>query len=180
MGKITISAGLKAIAANNAARMGENVVKMADFAQHGITNATDSIFSQNCVVEVPSQENLDETPGLIGFDTFTTNGRTSRAPYIWCMSTEGPKKLFISQLVRRVTPYKKADDGSIVRDGDAVTSDTNLFKELCDLRDAGSILEKVLGAKLMVKTVKTGQTARFTAGAITGLRDFNLACFERA
>ena len=179
MGKRTISEGFKAIARNAAARMGENVVTMKDFQNHGITNATDSIFEQDVELTIPTLEELNATPGLMDFDTFTTNGRTSRAPFIWCMSSVGPKKLYISQLVRRVTPYKEVN-GTFERDGEAVHSDTALYAELCDLRDAGSILEKVLGADLIVKHVKTGKTARYTAGAITGLRDYNLACFERA
>lgn len=179
MGKRTISESLKAIARNAAARMGENVVTMKDFQNHGITNATDSIFEKDVELTIPTLEELNATPGLMDFDTFTTNGRTSKAPFIWCMSSVGPKKLYISQLVRRVTPYKE-ENGTFVRDGEAVYSDTALYTELCDLRDAGSILEKVLGADLVVKQVKTGKTARYTAGAITGLRDFNLACFERA
>lgn len=179
MGKRTISESLKAIARNAAARMGENVVTMKDFQNHGITNATDSIFEKDVELTIPTLEELNATPGLMDFDTFTTNGRTSRAPFIWCMSSVGPKKLYISQLVRRVTPYKE-ESGTFVRDGEAVHSDTALYTELCDLRDAGSILEKVLGADLVVKQVKTGKTARYTAGAITGLRDYNLACFERA
>lgn len=179
MGKRTISESLKAIARNAAARMGENVVTMKDFQNHGITNATDSIFEKDVELTIPTLEELNATPGLMDFDTFTTNGRTSKAPFIWCMSSVGPKKLYISQLVRRVTPYKE-ENGAFVRDGEAVHSDTALYTELCDLRDAGSILEKVLGADLVVKQVKPGKTARYTAGAITGLRDFNLACFERA
>ena len=179
MGKRTISESLKAIARNAAARMGENVVTMKDFQNHGITNATDSIFEKDVELTIPTLEELNATPGLMDFDTFTTNGRTSKAPFIWCMSSVGPKKLYISQLVRRVTPYKE-ENGTFVRDGEAVHSDTALFTELCDLRDAGSILEKVLGADLKVSNVKTGKTARYTAGAITGLRDYNLACFDRA
>lgn len=179
MGKRTISESLKAIARNAAARMGENVVTMKDFQNHGITNATDSIFEKDVELTIPTLEELNATPGLMDFDSFTTNGRTSKAPFIWCMSSVGPKKLYISQLVRRVTPYKE-ENGTFVRDGEAVHSDTALYTELCDLRDAGSILEKVLGADLVVKTVKSGKTARFTAGAITGLRDYNLACFDRA
>jgi hypothetical protein len=179
MGKRTISESLKAIARNAAARMGENVVTMKDFQNHGITNATDSIFEKDVELTIPTLEELNATPGLMDFDTFTTNGRTSKAPFIWCMSSVGPKKLYISQLVRRVTPYME-ENGTFVRDGEAVHSDTALYTELCDLRDAGSILEKVLGADLVVKTVKTGKTARYTAGAITGLRDYNLACFDRA
>ena len=179
MGKMQISVSLKAIAANNAKRMGDKVVTLADFKDHAIVNATDSIFEKDVELSIPSVEELAENPGLMDFDTFTTNGRTSRAPYIWCMSTAGPKKLFISQLVRKVTPYKEVN-GSYERDGDQVHSDTALYNELADLRDAGSILEKVLGSDLVVKMVKTGKTARYTAGAITGLRDYNLACFERA
>ena len=178
MGRIQISEGLKAIARNAAARMGENVVTMRDFQNHGITNATDSIFEQDVELTIPTLEELNDNPGLMDFDTFTTNGRTSKAPFVWCMSSAGPKKLYISQLVRRVTPYKEVN-GTFERDGEAVYSDTALYGELKELRDAGSILEKVLGADLVVKTVKTGKTARYTAGAITGLRDFNLACFER-
>lgn len=178
MGKIQISEGLRAIARNAAARMGENVVTMRDFQNHGITNATDSIFEQDVELTIPTLEELNDNPGLMDFDTFTTNGRTSKAPFVWCMSSVGPKKLYISQLVRRVTPYKE-ENGTFVRDGEAVHSDTALYGELKDLRDAGSILEKVLGADIVVKEVKTGKTARYTAGAITGLRDYNLACFER-
>jgi hypothetical protein len=178
MGKIQISEGLRAIARNAAARMGENVVTMRDFQNHGITNATDSIFEQGVELTIPTLEELNDNPGLMDFDTFTTNGRTSKAPFVWCMSSVGPKKLYISQLVRRVTPYKE-ENGTFVRDGEADHSDTALYGELKDLRDAGSILEKVLGADLVVDEVKTGKTARYTAGAITGLRDYNLACFER-
>lgn len=178
MGKIQISEGLRAIARNAAARMGENVVTMRDFQNHGITNATDSIFEQDVELTIPTLEELNDNPGLMDFDTFTTNGRTSKAPFVWCMSSVGPKKLYISQLVRRVTPYKE-ENGTFVRDGEADHSDTALYGELKDLRDAGSILEKVLGADIVVKEVKTGKTARYTAGAITGLRDYNLACFER-
>ena len=178
MGKIVIPQGLEEIAKNNAARMGANVVTMSDFNNHGITNATDSIFEKDCIIDVPSQENLDETPGLIAFEVFTTNGRTSKAPYIWCPSTTGFKKLFISQLVRQVTPYKE-ENGTFVRDGEAVHSNTALYNALKDMRDAGSILKHVLGKKLKVVDVIPGKTARFTGGAITGLRDFNLACFEK-
>jgi hypothetical protein len=179
MGKRTISESLKSIARNAAARMGENVVTMKQFKDHGITNATDSIFEKDVELTIPTLEELNDNPGLMDFDTFTTNGRVSKAPFIWCMSSVGPKKLYISQLVRRVTPYKE-NNGAFERDGEPVHSDTPLFNELCDLRDAGSILEKVLGADLVVKYVKTGKTARYTAGAITGLRDYNLACFDRA
>ena len=178
MGKIQISEGLRAIARNAAARMGGNVVTMKDFQNHGITNATDSIFEKDVELTIPTLEELNDNPGLMDFDTFTTNGRTSKAPFVWCMSSVGPKKLYISQLVRRVTPYKE-ENGTFVRDGEADHSDTALYGELKDLRDAGSILEKVLGADLVVNEVKTGKTARYTAGAITGLRDYNLACFER-
>jgi hypothetical protein len=177
MGKFVMSEGLKAIAANNAAKMGTSVTKIADFVQHSITSVLDSIFGEGCVVNVPDKATVESTDGLIGFDVFTTNGRTSKAPYIWCNSTEGPKKLYISQLVRRVTPYEEKN-GEYVRAGEAVHSDTDLFNKLTDLRDAGSILEQILGKDLVVKKVIPGKTARYTSGAITGLRDFNLACFE--
>lgn len=179
MGKRTVSESLKAIASRAAARMGENVVSLKDFKEHGISVATDSIFEKDTELTIPSAEELKDIPGLMDFEVFTTNGRTTKAPFIWCMSTAGPKKLFISQLVRRVTPYKEVN-GAYERDGEPVHSTTNLFQELCDLRDAGSILEKVLGADLKVTTVLTGKTARYTAGSITGLRDYNLACFDRA
>lgn len=179
MGKRTVSESLKAIASRAAARMGENVVTLQNFKEHGISVATDSIFEKDVELTIPTAEELKDIPGLMDFEVFTTNGRTSKAPFIWCMSSVGPKKLFISQLVRRVTPYKEVD-GAYERDGEPVHSDTALYAELCDLRDAGSILEKVLGADLVVKQVKTGKTARFTAGSITGLRDYNLACFDRA
>ena len=177
MGKIVIPEGLAAIAEKNAAKMGNNPVSLNDFDQHGITNATDSIFEKDCTIEIPSEENLNETPGLIDFETFTTNGRTSRAPYIWCPANNGFKKLFISQLVRQVSNYKE-ENGGYVRYGEPVHSDTKLYNELKDLRDAGSILRKVLGKTLKVVEVKEGSTARFTGNVVTGLRDYRLACFE--
>jgi hypothetical protein len=177
MGKMKIDDSLKAIAANNAARMGTSIVKFGDFSNHGITNAVDSIYGKDCVISVPTKDEIENIPGLIGFDTFTTNGRTSKAPYVWCPSTEGNKKVFISQLVRSVTPYKE-ENGAYVRDGNAVTSDTKLYNELSGLRDAGSILNHVAGKDIKVVNLKTGKTAAYTAGVITGLRDYSLPCFE--
>ena len=60
MGKRTISESLKAIARNAAARMGENVVTMKDFQNHGITNATDSIFEKDVELTIPTLEELNE------------------------------------------------------------------------------------------------------------------------
>ena len=177
MGKIKIDDSLKAIAANNAARMGTKVVKIGDFSNHSITNAVDSIYGRDCVISIPTKSEIEQTPGLIGIESFTTNGRTSNAPYIWCPSSEGNKKVFISQLVRSVTPYKE-ENGAFVRDGNAVTSDTALYKQLSGLRDAGSILNAVAGKDLKVVELKTGKTAAYTAGVITGLRDYSLPCFE--
>lgn len=177
MGKTKVSTGLKAIAANNAARMGANIVKVSDFTQHGITNATDSVYGKGCIISVPTMEEINEIDGLIGFDTFVTNGRTSKAPYIWCDSTEGNKKLFLSQPCRRVQKFKE-EDGNFVRDGEPVHAETQLFDDLKDLRDAGSILEKIAGQDIEVLDHNTGKTAQYTAGVVTGLRDFNAAIME--
>lgn len=178
MGKKKVSAGLKAIAANNAERMGSNITKLEDFAQHAITSATDSVYGKGCVISVPSLKEIDEIDGLIGFDTFTTNGRTTKAPYIWCDSTEGNKKLFLSQPCRRVQKFKETEDGKFERDGDPVHAETELFNDLKDLRDARSLLEKIAGQEIEVLDHNTGKTAQYTAGVITGLRDFNAAIME--
>lgn len=177
MAKNKINDSLKAIAANNAARMGSAVVTLGDFSGHGIVNATDSIYGKDCIITFPTEDELTKNPGLLGFDTFTTNGRTSKAPYVWCPSTEGSKKVFISQLVRNVTPYKE-ENGAYVRDGEPVNSGTKLYNTLREFRDAGSILKHVLGKDVKVVDLKTGKTAAYTAGTITGLRDYSLPCFE--
>jgi hypothetical protein len=177
MGKRTISESLKAIARNAAARMGENVVTMKDFQNHGITNATDSIFEKDVELTIPTLEELNATPGLMDFDTFTTNGRTSKAPYVWCPSSEGNKKMFLSQLTRNITPYKE-ENGTYVRDGEAVNSGTKLYQKLVGIRDAGTLLQTVAGMDIEVLDVKTGKQAAYTSGVISGLRDYNLPCFE--
>lgn len=174
MGK-ALSAGLLGLAAANAAK---KTFTLQDFSNHAITNANDSVYGVNCVITVPSEGDIKENPGLLGMDTFTTNGRTSNAPFIYCDSSEGPKKLFISQLIRKVAEYKE-DNGEYVRTGKQFHSDTPLYEELKDLKDAGSILEKVLGKELHVTQNLTGKTARYNNGSIVGLRDFSLACFKK-
>lgn len=180
MAKKEISVGLKAIAANNAARMGTNVTKFADFSNHGITSATDSVYGKGCIISIPSMEEIDEIDGLIGFDTFTSNGRTSKAPYVWCDSTEGNKKLYLSQPCRRVQKYKETAEGKFERDGEAVHAETEMFEDLKDIRDAGSLLEAMAGRDIEVLDHLTGKTAQYTSGVITGLRDFNAAVMEWA
>lgn len=177
MGKMKIDDSLKAIAANNAARMGSNVIKIGDFTNHGITNAMDSIYGKGCIISIPTMEEINSTPGLIGFETFTTNGRTSKAPYVWCPSSEGNKKMFLSQLTRNITPYKE-ENGTYVRDGEAVNSGTKLYQKLVGIRDAGTLLQTVAGMDIEVLDVKTGKQAAYTSGVISGLRDYNLPCFE--
>lgn len=175
MGKKTLSAGLLGLAAANAAK---KTFTLQDFSNHAITSANDSVYGVNCVLSVPTKENITENPGLIGMDEFTTNGRTSKAPFVYCDSTEGPKKLFISQLVRKVAEYKE-ENGEFVRTGKQFHSDTPLYNELKDLKDAGSILDKILGQELQVSQNLTGKTARYTNGSLVGLRDFSLACFKK-
>ena len=68
---------------------------------------------------------------------------------------------------------------SVNENGEAVQELQNLYEELKDLKDAGSILEKILGKELQVTKNLTGKTARYTNGAIVGLKDFLLACFKK-
>lgn len=175
--KNKVSDSLKAIAENNAKRMGTNVITLGDFVSHAMSQVMDSIFTKGTIIIVPTKEEIEATPGLIGFDVFTSNGRTSKAPYIWCDSNFGPKKLFVSQLVRTQSIWKE-ENGGVVRTANTVDQGTNLYKTLREKKDAGAILEPVLGKSLEVVDVKMGKTASYTAGVPTGLRDFNLACFE--
>lgn len=174
MGKTTLSAGLQGLINANKKR-----VTLSDFDNHAITSANDSVYGAGCVITIPNQETLEDNPGILGIDEFTTNGRTSKAPFIYCDSTEGPKKLFISQLIRKVVEYKEEGGEFVRKEGEPVHSDTELYGDLVQLKDAGSILKKVLGKKLKVTKNLTGKTARYNGGAIVGLRDYNLACFEK-
>lgn len=175
MAKQQLSAGLLGLAAANAAK---KTITLQDFSNHAITSANDSMYGANCILSVPTKKDITDNPGLIGMDTFANNGRTYNAPFIYCDSTEGPKKLFISQLIRKVAEYKE-DNGEYIRTGKQFHSDTPLYEELRDLKDAGSILEKVLGKELQVTKNLTGKTARYANGAIVGLKDFSLACFKK-
>lgn len=179
MAKTTMSASLNAIVENARKRQGENVVSLDDFKGHSITNVMDSIYEKNTILHFPAQI----LPGMVDFEVFTTNGRTSKAPYIWVDASDekgnelAPKKVYISQLVRVVTPYKE-ENGKFVRDGEGVHSDTKLYHILSKYRDAGSILEYCLGKDIQVVNLLEGKTARFTAGVVTGLKDFRNPCFE--
>ena len=102
--KYKVSEGLQSML--NAIKAKNKKTTLEDFNNHGITNAQDSVYGKGCIITFPDLDEIDE---FIDFEEFTTNGRTSRAPYVACNSTEGPKKVYLSQMTRTVMPYVEKD-----------------------------------------------------------------------
>lgn len=173
MPKFEPSEGLKSML--NAIKAKGKNTKLADFNKHSITNAQDSIYQKDCEITFP--DTVEDLEKCIDFEEFTTNGRISRAPYIAVDSTEGPKKYFLSQTTRSVMPYVEKD-GAFVPEGEAVHSDTQLYKDCSQMRTAGDLLNKLKGKTIYVKEVKPVQTARYANGAIVGLRTAQVPFFE--
>lgn len=152
------------------------------FKANAIVNATDSVYDKDLILHIPAITEI--APGQMGIDTFKSNGREFKAPYIWVDCTLNgapaqPKKLFMSQLVRSVRKYEE-HEGKFEAAGDPVHSSTELYKVLCTCRNSGDILEGIAGKDIIVKKHLTGKTASYTNGVITGLRDFSIPCFEVA
>ena len=103
MGKMTITAGLQGLINTN-----RNRVTMADLFNQTVTSANESSYGVNCIITIPDQETINNNPGILGIDDFVANGRTLKAPFIFCDSTEGPKKLYINQLIRNIFEYKES------------------------------------------------------------------------
>lgn len=153
---------------------------LKQFKANAIVNVTDSVYDKDLILHIPA---LDEiVSGQMGIDEFKANGRVFKAPYLWVdCELKGvamqPKKLFMSQLVRSVRKYEE-NDGKFEPVGDAVHSETELYKALSVCRNSGDILEGIAGKDIQVKMHITGKTASYTNGVITGLRDFSIPCFE--
>lgn len=153
---------------------------LAQFKANAVVNVTDSVYADGLILHIPSEKDI--VPGQMGIDTFKSNGREFKAPYIWVDCTLNgtpaqPKKLFMSQLVRSVRKYEE-HEGKFEATGDPVHSSTELYKTLCTCRNSGDILEGIMGKDIIVKKHITGKTASYTNGVITGLRDFSIPCFE--
>ena len=170
--KYKVSEGLQSML--NAIKAKNKKTTLEDFNNHGITNAQDSVYGKGCVITFPDLDEIDE---FIDFEEFTTNGRTSRAPYVACNSTEGPKKVYLSQMTRTVMPYVE-EDGKYVQKGDPVHGEGELYNKASQMRTAGDLLKVVAGKEVEVKEIKPVQTARYTNGVITGLRNAQVPVFD--
>lgn len=170
--KYQVSEGLQSML--NAIKAKSKKTTLEDFNNHGISNAQDSVYQKGCVITFPDMDEIDE---FIDMEEFTTNGRTSRAPYVACNSTEGPKKVYLSQLTRTVMPYIEKD-GKFVQEGEAVHGSGELYNKASQMRTAGDLLKVVAGKEVEVTNVLPVQTARYTNGVITGLRNAQVPVFE--
>lgn len=155
-------------------------VNLSQFKANPVVNATDSVYEDGLILHIPAIAEI--VTGQMGIDTFKSNGREFKAPYIWVDCTLNgtpaqPKKLFMSQLVRSVRQYEERE-GKFEATGDPLHSSTELYKTLCTCRNSGDILEGIAGKDIIVKKHLTGKTASYTNGAITGLRNFSIPCFE--
>ena len=83
------------------------------FKANAVINVTDSVYARGLILHIPAIAEIAH--GQMGIDVFKVNGREFKAPYIWVecelngVEAE-PKKLFMSQLVRRVRKYETGND----------------------------------------------------------------------
>lgn len=180
MSKQKASEALSAVIEGNVKRQGEKVLSLDDFRKFGVRTNGESTYEINTILHFP--ETI--VAGMLDVEEFTIGTRVIKSPVIWVDASLngvaiGPKKVFISQLIK-IHPVYKEENGMYVRDENKLLhSDTKLFEELSKYKDMGAVLEAVLGSDIIVTHYKEDKIASYTNGVVTGIQTGKVNCFER-